>query len=310
MSHLLLAAALVAQQPPSQLIVYARDYIAAGEYAKADSALTEALDAAVYLMDSVSALVWRGVLEYQRGNPSLARMNFRHAFKLHVETGVDGLEAFSPGLARLYDSELRAVRVYDARNLDEPARWRVAPVFIYPPSLRSRRIAGHALIRIVVDTLGRVEERSIEILDTPDSAFIPSLKATLMATPFYPGRIKGRPVKTALSYQFNLTPPPPKDPVRLVTLARGQLRRHRADSALASLDEALDSVNGASPAVRVYAQLVQGMAWRAKGRDSVAAATFGIALAGYRDLTARGVDFAPVVRSLADSVGRLTPRRE
>lgn len=303
-------APLRAQEPTSQLIVYARDYIAAGEYAKADSVLTEALEAAAYVMDSVEALVWRGVLEYQRGNVSLARLSFRRAFKLHSETGVSGLEAFSPGLARVYDSEYRAERIFSSRELDEQARWRIDPVFIYPPALRSRRIAGYALIRMVLDTTGHVEERTIEILDTPDSAFIPALKRTLLATPFYPGRIKGRPVRSAVSFQFHLTPPPPKDPVRLVTLARTQLRRHRPDSALASLDEALDSVNGASPAVRVYAQLVQGMAWRAKGRDSLAAATFGLALAGYRDLTARGVDLAPVVRSLADSVGRLTPRRE
>ena len=92
--------------------------------------------------------------------------------------------------------------------------------------------------------------------------------------------------------------------------ARAQLRQHRADSALALLADALDSANHASPAICVYAQLVQGMAWRAKGRDSLATATFSAALAGYRDLTTHGVDLAPVLRSLADTVRLLTPRRE
>jgi len=292
------------------LVATARDYIVAGDYAKADSVLTEALAGAYYVMDSVDALVWRGVLEYQRGNRTLAQLTFRRAFSLHVPTDVTGLETISPGVARMFDSEYRAIRIFSAREVDVPARWAVPPVFVYPAVLKPRRISGHALVHVVVDTLGNVEEKSIEILDSPDSAFIRPLRETLLASHFEPARSKGRPVKSSLAYEFNLTPPPLQDPVRLVDRAREQLRRHRADSALALLADALDSANHASPAIRVYAQLVQGMAWRAKGRDSLATATFSAALAGYRDLTARGVDLAPVLRSLADTVRLLTPRRD
>jgi hypothetical protein len=299
-----------AQQANPALIATARDYIADGDYTKADSVLTEALAGAVYVMDSVDALIWRGVLEYQRGNMSLARLSFRRAFKVHLPVDVPGLDAISPALARLFDSEYRAVRIFPAREVDAPAHWRMPPVFVYPAVLKPRRIAGHALVHMVVDTLGNVEERSIEILETPDSAFVAPLRETLLASRFEPARSKGRPVKSSVSYQFNLTPPGPKDPLQLVTTARAQLRRHRADSAIATIDDALDSTNGASPAIRVYAQFVQGMAWRAKGRDSLATTTFSAALASYRDLVARGVDLAPLLRSLADSVRRLTPRQE
>jgi len=191
-----------------------------------------------------------------------------------------------------------------------PARWRVPAVFVYPAALKPRRISGHALVKMVVDTVGNVEEKSIEILDIPDSAFVGPLREMLLASRFEPARSKGRPVKSSLSHQFNLTPPPLQDPVRLVDQARVELRQHRADSALALLADALDSANHASPAIRVYAQLVQGMALRTKGRDSLATATLSAALAGYRDLTARGVDLAPVLRSLADTARLLTPRRE
>ena len=299
-----------AQEANPALIATARDHIVGGDYAKADSVLTEALAGAVYVMDSVDALIWRGVLEYQRGNTSLARLSFRRAFKLHISSDVPGLDAISPALARLFDSEYRAVRIFPANEVDVPAHWRIPPVFAYPAVLKPRRIAGHALVHMVVDTLGKVDERSIEILETPDSAFVGPLRETLLASQFEPARSKGRPVKSSVSYQFNLTPPGPKDPLQLVNTARAQLQRHRADSAIATTDDALDSTNGASPAIRVYAQFVQGMAWRVKGRDSLAATTFSTALAGYRDLVARGVDLAPVLRSLADSVGRLTPRRE
>jgi hypothetical protein len=301
---------LRAQQGNPALVAAARDFIIAGDYAKADSVLTEALAGAYYVMDSVDVLLWRGVLEYQRGNRALAQLNLRQAFKLHVPNQVTGLETISPELARFFDSEYRAVLVFPARDIDVPARWRVPAVFVYPAVLKPRRISGHALVKMVLDTLGNVEEKSIEILDIPDSAFVGPLREMLLASRFEPARSKGRPVKSSLSYQFNLTPPPLQDPVRLVDQARVQLRRHRADSALALLADALDSANHASPAIRVYAQLVQGMALRAKGRDSLATATFSAALAGYRDLTARGVDLAPVLRSLADTARLLTPRRE
>ena len=301
---------LRAQEGNLPLAAAARDYIVAGNYAKADSVLTEALASAVYVMDSVTALVWLGVVQYQRGNRSLARLNFRRAFTLHVPSEVTGLETISPDLALLFDSEYRAVRIFPAAEVDAPARWRIPPVFVYPAVLKPRRIAGHALVHMVVDTVGNVEERSIDILDTPDSVFIGPLRQTLLASRFEPARSRGRPVKTAVSYQFNLTPPPLQDPVRLVDLARAQLRQHRADSAMTLIAEALDSANRASPAIRVYAHFVQGMAWRAKGRDSIATATFSAALAGYHDLTAHGVELAPVLRSLADTVRLLTPKRE
>ncbi len=313
MSRRLLVTAALAVIAPSYLRAQAstaRDYIVAGDYAKADSVVTEALASAVYVMDSVNALVWRGVLEYQRGNRGLAQLSFRRAFKLHVPSDVTGLETISPGVARLFDSEYRAVRVFPAREVDVPARWRVPPVFVYPAVLKPRRISGYALVHMVVDTLGNVEEKSIEILDTPDWSFVGPLRETLLASRFEPAQLKGRPVKSSVSYQFNLMPPPLQDPVRLVDRAREQLRRHRADSALALLADALDSANHASTAIRVYAQLVQGMAWRAKGRDSLATAIFSAALAGYHELTTHGVDLAPVLRSLADTVRLLTPRRE
>jgi hypothetical protein len=232
---MLLPPAVAAQSRGAELLADARERIAAGEWDKTDATLTEALASAVYVMDSVRAFVWRGVLEYQHGSVRLARLNFRRALLLYPEPDVTGLETISPALAKVYDSEFRGVRVFSARDLDVPARWRVEPVFVYPAALRSRRISGHALIRVIVDTLGLVEGRTIEILQAPDSAFVDPLKRMLITTLFNPGWIKGRPVKSSLSFQFNLTPLAPKDPIRLIIAARAQLRRCHADSALAIL---------------------------------------------------------------------------
>jgi len=74
------------------------------------------------------------------------------------------------------------------------------------------------------------------------------------------------------------------------------------------VSEALDPATSATPGERVYALFVQGLAFKAKGRDSLASVAFDEGTAGYRDLLARGVDLAPFLRRLADSV-RMSRRR-
>lgn len=259
-------------------------------------------------MDSSWAYVWRGVLEYQRGHNQLARVSFRRALALYPDPGVRALDSISPALANLFDAESRAIRTFRAWDLDQPVRWLTAPQFAYPRALRSRRISGQALVRVVVDTSGRVDARNIEILEAPDSAFEPPLKQMMTKVVFSPARIGGKPVRSLLSYRLRLTPPPPQDPVRLIDLARTQLRTGRPDSALVLLEEALDPANGATPAVRVYAELVEGRAWQAKRNTARAAESFALGLDHYDDLAARGTDFAPFLRALADSIRRAARR--
>ncbi len=304
-------AVLLPQARTPELIVAARAHIAAHQLDSAESTLETAFARAVYTMDSAWVYVWYGVVEHLRGRDEIARASFRRALLLHPDPGVDGLDKISPRLAQLFDQESRAIRVRSANDVDVPARWLAGPVFVYPASLRSRRIAGHALVRAIVDTAGQVVGSSIEVLDTPDSAFVEPLKQMMRATAFHPARIRGRPVRSWVSYQFNLTPPSVGNPVRLVDAARDQLRLTNADSALTLLDLAL-SEDAATPAVRVYALLVQGIAWHAKQRDSLAAVSFSSALGSYRELSAGGVDLAPFLKKLADSVSLSgwAPRRQ
>ncbi|MFN2572088.1 MAG: hypothetical protein ABR537_10855 [Gemmatimonadales bacterium] len=166
-----------------------------------------ALATAPYIMDSCWTYVWRGVLEYQQGNPSLARLNFRRALRLYADPDFP-LDSVSPSLAKLYDSEFRAVRVFAARDADQPARWKIGPALAYPTALRARSMppSGHALVRWIVDTAGRVAEGDIEVLQTPDSAFVAPLKQMLVKAVFTPALIGGRPVRTMVASLFTLTP--------------------------------------------------------------------------------------------------------
>jgi len=294
--------AAVAQSPSERFIADARSSISSGELDRADTALTRAFASAAYVMDSVNVFVWRGILEHMRGSDSLARVNFRSALKLRQIVGVSGLDQISPGLADIFDQEARAFRVYSASQLDQPAAWRSGPAVAYPAELRRRHVAGHALVRAIVDTTGRVEEPSFQVLEAPDSAFNEPLRTMMLAAAFTPGRVKGHPVRSVVDLGFNLNPPAPENPTRLVGAAREQLHIHHADSALALVAQALDSANQPSEGERVYALLVQGMAWSAKGKDSLAAQSLDAGLQGYRDLTARGIDLAPFLKRLADSI--------
>jgi TonB family protein len=298
---------VVAQSRSDQLLTTASAHIAAREWDQADVALSGALESALYLMDSVHVFVWRGILEHLRGNDSLARLNFGLVVTEYHLTNVTGLDKISPGLQDLFDAEARPVRVYPDSALDQRAAWVSGPAVAYPADLVRRRVAGHAVVRAVIDTLGEVEGIGLTVLESPDTAFDGPLQQMMLAARFTPARRKGQPVRSQVTLGFDLHPPAAENPTRLIGAAREQLRVRRADSALVLTGQALDSVNRATAGERVYALLVQGMAWHLKGRDSLATLSLDAGIAGYRELTASGVDLAPFLKRLADSI-RLSRR--
>jgi len=296
------APALAAQGRTDALITIAHAHIAARQFDEADTALSHALGAAAYLMDTVHVFVWRAILEHMRGSDSLARVNFHSALVLYSALRLNGLDQIAPGLADVFESEVRRFRVYPDSEVDQRAAWVSGPKLAYPPDMLRRRVAGHALVRAVIDTLGEAEGFGLIVLESPDPAFDEPLQQMMMAAQFSPARRKGQAVRSQVTLGFDLHPPTPENPTRLITSAREQLRTHRPDSALTLTEQALDGTNQATAGERVYALLVQGMAWRMKRRDSLAAVSFDAGITGYRDLIARGTDLAPVLKRLADSI--------
>jgi hypothetical protein len=314
---LLLSGCIILRSAPLQAQTYrdlirdARAQIAAGQWDAAALDLAGALDRAPYIMDSCWAYIWRGVLESQRGSLTLARLNFRRALLLHPDPRVSGygwLDSMPPLPTRLFDGEYRAVRVFSPGDPDQPARWIARPVFAYPPGLRTQRPGGGAVARWIVDTSGRADQHNIEVLEIPDSALVGPLKSMLAATRFEPALLGGKRVRSFMAYRFNLRPPSPRSPVRLVDDARRQLREHRPDSALALIDGALDPFNSPTPAMQVYAELARGIAWHMKRRHELEDHSFDVAMAEYQELKKQGVDLAPLLSQLVDSVS-LTTRR-
>lgn len=294
--------ALAAQGRTDAFITTARAHIAARRFDEADTALGHALGAAAYLMDTVHVFVWRAILAHMRGSDSLARVNFHAALTLYSALRVNGLDQVAPGLSDVFESEVRRFRVYPDSELDERAKWVSGPKLVYPPELLRRRIAGHALVRAVIDTLGEAEGFGLMVLESPDPAFDEPLQQMMLAAQFTPAQRKGQAVRSQLTLGFDLHPPALENPTHLITAAREQLAAHRPDSALTLTGQALDTLNQPTAGERVYARLVQGMALHQKGRDSLADVSFEAGLASYRDLSARGVDLAPTLKRLADSI--------
>lgn len=300
------SATLASQSPSVDLIQQARARMTANDLDSADALLAAAMSSATQLSDSVTAYTWRAILEFTRGDDSATRVEIRKAFQLSHGFHVEGLAQISPRLVEMFDEEYHKASAGDPvilpSLLDEQPRLVSGPAVVYPPDLLRRQVRGRALVRLIVDATGHAEENSIEILSTPDSGFITPLRVMILGSTFSPGRVRERTVRATVELAIDLTPGVAQSAASLVTSARARIAARQTDSALALLTRALDPVTRPTDGEIVYARLVQGIAWTAAGRDSLARASWDSAFAGYRRLSDRGVELAPFLRRLADSV--------
>ena len=196
---------------------------------------------------------------------------------------------------------------YTSGSVDEPPRRLSGPPVDYPYGLLRRHVGGLVQIAAIIDTTGRAEPASLEILSTPDSGLIEPVKQMMLASQFSAGRLKGAAVRVMVQIGVDVRPPR-LSAAELVGTARRELGAGRTDSALALLELGLDSeLAHPTEGERVYGLLVRGIAASRAGRDSAARADLEAGLALYQSLIAHGVDLAPFLRRLADSL-RLSRR--
>jgi hypothetical protein len=299
---------LSAQSHATDLITGARTQLSAGHLDSAAVLLRTALDTTAHPTqdDSLNAFVLRAILAFYGGNDSLTRAAFRQALAITPNLSLPLLSQLDPHLGEIFEAERRTVTkgwgVYLANGVDEKPRRVSGPPVEYPPHFPRARATGTALVSVVVDTLGRVEPGSVQVQQTPDSGLIEPLKRMVLASLYTPGRLRGQAVRTLVGLSIQLSPPPLPNPTELVTAARNRLAAGQADSALSLLRVALDSASHPRDGERVYALLTRGLAWSARGRDSLSSQDFTEGLRLYGDLMRRGVDLAPFLRRLADSV--------
>ncbi len=302
--------ALGAQATPPRLIRDARALVATRSLDSADVLLTAALDTAAHATseERENALVLRGIVAFARGDDTLTRLAFRAALALDTGLAVKGLADISPRLAQVFGEEKEAATrlglVYVAGHVDESPRRTAGPPVAYTTELLRRHATGIVEVSVIIDTLGRAEPASVRIEHLPDSGLADPVTEMVLASRFSPGRHHGRVVRVMTFMEIPVRPPH-LVATELVTTARTQLAARRTDSAFTLLGIALDTaITRATDGERAYALLVRGIAWSQVARDSQATVDFSAALASYHQLLDRGIDLAPFLRRLADSVGQ------
>ncbi|HEX3157285.1 MAG TPA: energy transducer TonB [Gemmatimonadaceae bacterium] len=72
----------------------------------------------------------------------------------------------------------------------------------YPASLRRQRVEGYVIARFVVDTLGRVERASLQVLHADHPDFADAVRAVLPRHRFTAARLDGRAVRQLVEQRF------------------------------------------------------------------------------------------------------------
>lgn len=76
---------------------------------------------------------------------------------------------------------------------------------MYPPALRSAGVEGRVTARFVVDTTGRADTSTIEIVMSDHAEFTSAVREGLSQLRFFPARVADRPVKQMVTMPFTFS---------------------------------------------------------------------------------------------------------
>jgi TonB family protein len=100
--------------------------------------------------------------------------------------------------------------VYSILNVEETAvrsEWSAAP--IYPMELIQQAVEGSVLTNFVIDTTGRADTNTIEILQATHPLFAQSVRTAIPDMRFSPAMVQGHKVRQVVEqrFQFRIAPP-------------------------------------------------------------------------------------------------------
>jgi protein TonB len=100
--------------------------------------------------------------------------------------------------------------VYSILNVEETAvrsEWSAAPV--YPTELIAQAVEGSVLTNFVIDTTGRADTSTIQILQATHPLFALSVRTAIPDMRFSPAMVQGRKVRQVVEqrFQFRINPP-------------------------------------------------------------------------------------------------------
>jgi TonB family protein len=100
--------------------------------------------------------------------------------------------------------------VYSILTVDETAaRMEGSAAPIYPPELMRESIEGLVMVRYVIDSLGRAEPGSLEVLSSTHPLFVKAVRDALPGMRFSAAIVDGKPVRELVeqSFAFRIAPP-------------------------------------------------------------------------------------------------------
>ena len=113
------------------------------------------------------------------------------------KTGARGEHPFGPAPSLVPDT---VFSVLEVDEMVERYAWSAAPV--YPSELIALGTEGAVRAVYVVDTLGRVDTMTIEVLASDDSLFTESVRTALGQMRFRPAKRAGKPVRQRVEQKF------------------------------------------------------------------------------------------------------------
>jgi TonB family protein len=99
---------------------------------------------------------------------------------------------------------LTAEKVYSMLQVDQVVeRYEDSAVPVYPPALSARGVEGKVDATYVVDTTGRVDTRTIKVMQSDDSLFSESVRTALGEARFRPAKRLGKTVRQLVQQRFS-----------------------------------------------------------------------------------------------------------
>jgi TonB family protein len=105
--------------------------------------------------------------------------------------------------------------VYSILNVEESAvRSEGSAAPIYPPALIAKGVEGAVVTNFVIDTTGRADTTTIEIVQSSHPLFVESVRTAIPGMRFSPAVVQGHRVRQMVEqrFQFRITPPAPVVP--------------------------------------------------------------------------------------------------
>lgn len=94
--------------------------------------------------------------------------------------------------------------IYDEAAVDKIAEaMRENPKPVYPYALRMAGVEASFIVRFVVDTTGRVDERSLEFPPAAQRLLIQSVREALRRSRYFPAVVGGQPVRQLVEQRFS-----------------------------------------------------------------------------------------------------------